>query len=277
MFKLKTAVRIIELGALVDTIIWDYDADEKVQIDAFINSVLEQLKKINVGYTESIMKDKILSTLDKANTERDDAIRALQAVINGYALFPIESKRILALPLKAIIDKYIKGGIINANYMSKSKMIESMMVDFAAESLAKSKEDLEGVSEAIASVRSAQDSFMAKKDDFITANTNKTASASSYKKPIMTLINNKLVPYLDAMVIAENENCLSFASKIAEEISRMNETIDRRKQPEQPEAVSQKIEQQKADSKTEQTGSQQPKADSNSEVGSKTEQTGAQE
>ena len=274
MFKLKTAVRIIELGALVDTIIWDYDADEKVQIDAFIKSVLEQLKKINVGYTESIMKDKILSTLDKANTERDDAIRALQAVINGYALFPIESKRVLALPLKAIIDKYIKGGIINANYMSKSKMIESMMVDFAAESLAKSKEDLEGVSEAIASVRSAQDSFMAKKDDFITANTNKTASASSYKKPIMTLINNKLVPYLDAMVIAENENCLSFASKIAEEISRMNETIDRRKgaQPlsKEPQAGSNEPQQPQA-------GSQQPQADSNSEVGSKTEQTGAQE
>ena len=247
MFKLKTAVRIIELGALVDTIIWDYNADTKVQIDAFIKAVVAELKKINVVYTEAIMKDKTLSTLDKANTERDDAIRALQAVINGYALFPIESKRLLSIPLKAIIDKYIKGGIISANYMSKSKMIESMMVDFAADNLAESKE-LEGVGEAIAAVRAAQDSFMSKKDDFITATTNKTAPASSYKKPIMTLINNKLVPYLDAMVIAENEDCLSFANKISEEIARMNETIDRRKQPEavsqkqaeQPEAVSQK-------------------------------------
>ena len=39
------------------------------------------------------------------------------------------------MPLKAIYDNYAKAGIRTANYTSESPMIESMLQDFAAETL----------------------------------------------------------------------------------------------------------------------------------------------
>ena len=80
---------------------------------------------------------------------------------------------------------------------------------------------LEGVAEAIASIRTAQDEYMK-------ANSNKGVSASSFNKPIVSLVNDKLVPYLNAMVIAGNANCMDFAKSVEAEINRVNDMIAKR-------------------------------------------------
>ena len=149
-------------------------------------------------------------------------------VLAAYAVFPIASKKELSAPLKAIYDKYAKAGITTANYTSESSMIEGMLQNFAADSLAKNIKGLEGVAEAIASIRSAQDEFTKANDAYVKASANKGASASSYNKPIVSLVNDKLVPYLNAMVIAGNANCIDFAKSVEAEINRVNEAISKR-------------------------------------------------
>lgn len=57
---------------------------------------------------------------------------------------------------------------------------------------------------------------------------NKGVSASSFNKPIVSLVNDKLVPYLNAMVIAGNANCMDFAKSVEAEINRVNDMIAKR-------------------------------------------------
>jgi len=228
MNKLKTAVRNAEVDGLSDTLTRLFKADLKAQTDAFLRATMTELETLSEKITTAILQDKTLSTLDAADSARDEAIKTLGTVLAAYAVFPIASKKELAAPLKAVWDKYAKAGITGANYTSESSMVESMLEDFAADSLAGNIANLEGVAEAITAIRAAQDEFTKANDEYVKASTNKGASASSYNKPIVSLINDKLVPYLNAMVIAGNENCAEFAKGVAAEIERANAAIAKR-------------------------------------------------
>lgn len=228
MNKLRTAIRNTEVDGLSDTLIRLFKADLKAQGDAFLKATMEQMETLSAQITTAILQNKTLSTLEAVDNVRDEAVRTLGTLLAAYAVFPIASKKELAVPLKAIYDKYAKTGITGANYTSESSLIESLLGDFAAKDLADNIKGLEGISEAVASIRSAQDEFTKANDEYLKANTNKGASASSYNKPIVSLINDKLVPYLDAMVIAGNENSLEFAKGVDAEINRANDTIVKR-------------------------------------------------
>ena len=228
MNKLKTAIRNAEVDGLSDSIIRNFKADEKAQSDSFLKSALKELETLSAQITTAILQDKTLSTLDSTDGVRDEAVKTLGTVLAAYAVFPIASKKELSAPLKAIYDKYSKAGITTANYTSESSMIESMLQDFAADSLAENIKGLEGVAEAIDSIRTAQDDFTKANDEYVKASSNKAASASSFNKPIVSLVNDKLVPYLNAMVIAGNANCLDFAKSVEAEINRVNEAISKR-------------------------------------------------
>ena len=228
MKKLRSQIRNAEIDGLSDTLIRIYKADEKAKGDAFLKGAMAELESLSDKITAAILQDKTLSTLDAADAERDGAIKTLGTVLSAYAVFPIAAKKELAAPLKAVWDKYAKAGITGANYTSESSMVESMLQDFAAETLSENIKGLEGVAEAIDAIRDAQDAFTRANDEYVKANSNKGASASSYNKPIVSLINDKLVPYLDAMVIAGNENCAGFAKSVEAEISRANDMISRR-------------------------------------------------
>ena len=228
MKNLRTQIRNTEIDGFTDTIIRFFKEDEKAQTDAFLKATVAELETLSAQITTAILQDKTLSTLDEADSTRDEAIKTLGKMLSAYAVFPIESKKELALPLNAIYEKYAKAGITSANYTSESSMIESMLEDFAAVSIAENIKGLDGVTEAIAAIRTAQDNFTKANDEYVKASSNKGASASSYNKPIVSLVNEKLVPYLNAMVIANNANCTEFANNVETEIKRTNETIAKR-------------------------------------------------
>ena len=228
MNKLRGQIRNAEVDGLSDTLVRLFKADEGAQGDAFLKTAMAELETLSAQITTAILQDKVLSTLEAADGARDEAIRTLGTVLAGYAVFPIAAKKELALPLKAVYDKYAKAGITGASYTSESSMTESMLEDFAAESLADNIAGLEGVPEAIAGIRTAQDAFTQANDEYVRASASKGASASSYNKPIVALINEKLVPYLGAMVIAGNAAVSDFARGVSAEIDRMNEAIAKR-------------------------------------------------
>ena len=108
MNKLKTAIRNAEVDGLSDSIIRNFKADEKAQSDSFLKSALEELESLSTQITTAILQDKTLSTLDSADSARDEAVKTLGTVLVAYAVFPIASKKELSAPLKAIYDKYAK-------------------------------------------------------------------------------------------------------------------------------------------------------------------------
>lgn len=228
MNKLRTSVRNMEIDGLSDSIIRAYKSDEKAQKDAFLKPIIAELEDLSAKITTAILQDKTLSSLDAADSVRDEAVKTLGTVLAAYAVFPIASKKELAAPLKAVYDKYAKAGITNANYTSESSMIESLLEDFSADGLSANIAGLEGVSEAIAAVRSAQDDFTAANDAYVKASANKGATASSFRKPIVSLLNDRLIPYLNLMTGTGNENCTEFAKSVEKEITRVNDMIAKR-------------------------------------------------
>ncbi len=228
MNKLRSQIRNAEVDGLSDTLVRLFKADAGAQADAFLAGVMAELEGLSAKITTAILQDKVLSRLEEADGARDEAIRTLGTVLAGYAALPVAAKKELALPLKAMYDKYAKAGITGTNYTSESSLTESMLEEFSAAALADKIKGLEGVGEAIAAVRAAQDAFTAANDEYVRSNAEKGASASSYNKPIVALVNEKLVPYLGAMEIAGNASVATFARGVSAEIDRANDTIAKR-------------------------------------------------
>lgn len=228
MNKLNAKARITEVDGFSDAVIRIFGADAKAQEDAFLKSQIAELTVLSDAITAAILQDKAVSNLDEADSSRDEAIKNLGALLSGYAVFPLEEKKAAALSLKAVYDKYAKSGILSASYISESSMIESLLGDFSSEEAVASIEKLDGISEMVAAVRAAQDDFTAANDAFVKAEGSRGASASSYKKPILSVINDKIVPYLNTMAVVGNTAVAEFARGVESEISRVNETVAKR-------------------------------------------------
>lgn len=228
MNKLNAKARITEVDGLSDSIIRIFGADEKAQGDDFLKSQIAELTTLSDAITAAILQDKAVSNLDEADSKRDEAIKNLGALLSGYAVFPLEEKKAAALSLKAVYEKYAKSGILSASYISESSMIESLLKDLAAAEAVSSIEKLDGVAQMVVAIRAAQDNFTAANDAFVKAQGSKGASASSYKKPILAVINDRLVPYLNTMSIVGNTAVADFSKGVETEITRVNESVAKR-------------------------------------------------
>ena len=156
---------------------------------------------------------------------RDEAVKNLSTLLDGYEVFPVAAKKEAAQKLKTVFDKYRKS-IITANYVSESSLIESLLEDFSKEEEAVSL--LDGIKEILEQIRSAQDAFVKASDEYNAASTVKTESASSLKKPLLSAINDKFIPYITAMQMANSAVYGDFAAKAEGEIKRVNEIVLRR-------------------------------------------------
>lgn len=228
MNRLKTTIRLMELDGLTDSFVRIFKADKNAAKDAFIKATMSELESMSSQITSAILQDKTNSNLREADDIRRKKVSALGKLLSAYSVFPIANKRILAMPIKSIYDKYAKAGIASANYASTSSMVESLLEELSNANLSETIANLEGVSEAIVELRNAQDDFTRENDNYIKAKARRGNNASSYKKPITELINKSLVPYLDAMLIAKNASCLDFAMHIEAEINRANDNISKR-------------------------------------------------
>lgn len=224
MNKVISKVRVTEVDGLSDALVRLYKADEGVSSDVFLKSVMDEIEKLSVSITTAIKQDKVLSNLEEADGVRDEAVKNLSMLLDGYSVFPVAAKKEAALKLKSIFDKYGKS-ITTTNYVSESSLIESLLEDFSKEEAVSL---LDGIKEILEQIRSAQDAFVKASDEYNAASTVKTESASSLKKPLLSLINDKLIPYITAMQMANSVVYADFATKAEGEVKRVNEIISRR-------------------------------------------------
>ena len=75
MNKLRTAIRNAEVDGLSDTLIRLFKADLKAQGDAFLKATMERMETLSAQITTAILQNKTLSTLEAADSVRDEAVR----------------------------------------------------------------------------------------------------------------------------------------------------------------------------------------------------------
>ena len=226
MKKLRVNVRVTELDNTSDVIVRLYKADSALEKDDYLKSVMVEVEDLSAKITTAIKSDKTASTLDVLDAKRDEIIRSLGTLLNGYAVIPLADKKAAAEKLLATFNKY--KGITSESYANESSLIESMLEDFFESGLDESINALEGIGSYLADLRTAQDDFNAANDEFTAANANKGESATAIKKPLLSAINDKLVPYLTAMNMANKAVYGDFATKANAEIEKVNTSVAKR-------------------------------------------------
>ena len=229
MNKVKTAIRVAELDTLSDVLVRLYKdscaAENAVSKDANLSLIMADVERLSAEITTAIKSDRVSSTLDEADIARDEIIRNLGDALTGYAAIPVAAKKSAAQNLLAVFGKYGRQ-ITQKNFAEESSLIESLLEDFGAESLKADVAALDGVGELVSELRTAQDSFNKANDDFTNASMNRGESATSVKKSLISVLNDKLVPYLSA--VAPLADYKDFATKCEAEIAKANATVSKR-------------------------------------------------
>ena len=236
MNKLNTSVKVTELGDTALRLVKAFKAVVAVQNDAFLTKTFAEIEKQATVMTSAVKSDQALSKLEEADAQRDQAIRVLDKLLKGYENIPLENLKTHAKKLAEIFKKYgVK--ITGENYASQSTLINSLLGDFSATELKPSIEALAGVKEALAEIQTKQDAFAVIRSDYEKAQVSQKekSSATSLRKPLLELINKKVVPYLVAMSIAQPELFKNLTAEASEIITSTNEAIKARSKKEKKE------------------------------------------
>lgn len=231
MKRVKLDVRITVADTVSDVLVRLYkdalleNPDGDIAKDKNLSEIMNDIEKQSKNITTAINRDKVSTSLEHADTKRDEFIYQLFTLIAGYAAIPIADKKAAALKLLSITSKY--KGIARATYAQESSLIESMLEDFADSGLTSSIEMLEGVADLIKAIRIAQDEFNAASDSVTIAFIEKGEPAYALKKPLLNAINEKLVPYITAMS-AINLEYKNFSEKADIEINKANQSTSKK-------------------------------------------------
>ncbi len=227
MKSLNYSIRVAELITLSSKLVTYYSSEESLADDEFLSiiipSINEQTQKITTAYNQ----DKIKSEFDEADIVRDEAVRTLGTLIEAYASIPVESTQTAAKALKEVFDKYGKK-MASQSYAVETAQIYSLLEDLAAESLAESIAAISGMSDAIENLRSAQAAFDEADDAFSKALTQKGDSATSYRKPLLSAINDDLVAFLNVGVRIFPDKYSTYAERVETAINVANTTVTKR-------------------------------------------------
>lgn len=229
MKKVITAVRVTELGDIANRLSALFKNTASLQDDAFLQKTFNIIENQGNAITEAVKRDGVYSRLDELDAERDKAIKTLGKLLDGYRHIPIESLKLHGEKLYAIFSKYgLK--MTEENYSSQSNLIDSLLQDYAADSVSASIAALSGVQEAIDSVRTSQNNFATIRAEYeaLLATKKNLASATSLRKPLLDVINKQLIPYLVAMNLADKAKYGKFSANASEIIESINEVVKAR-------------------------------------------------
>ena len=226
--KLNGKARVTEIDALSDAMEREYkaacgDGSTAVAKDTVLAGLFAQLIDLSARNTTAIKQDAVVSTLDEADAKRDSVTRDLFTLTNGYTASPFAEVKSAAADVCTTLDKYGRG-MTGKGYAEQTALTESLLEDLGK--VTDKIAALSGVAELVASLREAQDGFASAHDAYIKAKADKGESATSLKKPIVSLINESIVPYLN--IVAAVQGYADFIAGVAGNIKSTNDTVARR-------------------------------------------------
>ena len=228
MEKLKTTSRTTEVDAISKAIIANHD-NSVIEDDNHLNEIINEMRPLSVKLNEAVMRHKADSELDEKDQKLDGDFRNLYYLILGFTHHPDATINAAAQTVMKILNNY---GLetINKSYLTETSLISSMLTELKNTEIAESITLLSGATESIdtlgASLDDFNQSFLLNKD--IKSKENQMDNATEYKKEMVKLINGKLIIYLNAMVLVNNQVYGEYANKTAQIIEDLNTIIKRR-------------------------------------------------
>lgn len=230
MKKLLTTARITETGDTAHRLVSLYKSTATLKDEAFLKPLFVEMEEKANTLTEAVKRDAVISQLENADAKRDGAIRVLDRLLKGYKTIPIDTLKAYGVQLSAVFKKYGMKMTVE-NYSSQSNLIDSLLQDLSDSNKAAAIAALPGIAEAIDNIKTAQEEFVKIRANYDKelAQKGSKETATSLRKPLLELINNKLLTYLSAMKIANSTKYKAFSEDVAVIITSVNETIKARK------------------------------------------------
>ncbi len=201
--------------------------------DAHLEKIFSALEPESVLLTNAIRRLKKDSVLEEKDEVRDDGARAVYYLTLGLMHHPDPAIKAAAEKVEKVLDNYGLA-ITGESYAVESSLINSLLADLAKPKLQDAIAALSGLAEIIATLQAAETDFeqtrIAYEEDKAKEGTLENATA--IKKEVVSIINDKLVVYLRAMIMVDEPVYGDFARTVAEIIADNNEVVKkRRKKP----------------------------------------------
>lgn len=226
--KLMRRAYVTETGSVVQAIVlvsqeYDFTAD------VFLGATLVELDNLEGELSVAIKRILKGSQLEEKDNVRDNDIRALYYTNVGY----LHVRDIEVQEAAQYIDSRIAPyglKIIDESYSQESAHIKSLLHDLATDEAQAAIAKLPALVPCISQLTESQSDFLAayigyesEKSDHENYNT-----ATELKGKTLKVLNDKLVVYLRAMVIANVEVYGAFAAQVAQLINDANVIIKKR-------------------------------------------------
>lgn len=230
--KLIAKSRVTEVDAASMRIIGAYKTTG-LNTDPHLAGMFDALEPKSAMLTAAINRSKAESDLETKDEIRDEQVRALYYLITGFLHHPNADIRTAAQKVDKVFEKY-GVRITGESYATESSLITSMLEDLLKQNLVDAIALLSGCAEIIAALQTAQTNFETARISYEQEKAEESTkqNATAIKKEVLTLINDKIVVYMRAMEIVDEESYGSFARTIAEIIADNNEVVKKRSKKE---------------------------------------------
>ena len=226
--KINSKSRITEVDNVSSQILAAY-LGATLSADQNLLGIITTIQPVSDKMSSAIKRIKSESELEEKDELRDNAVRSLFYLITGYTHHPDSAIREPALKIMSILDNYGLT-ITSESYATESSLIKSLLLELEKRDIKTAIELLSGAPESVVSVQNTQNNFVA---SHLVSEQNKAEegtyeNATSLKKEMIKLINGKLVVYLKAMILVDEETYGSFVRTIAQIIADNNEIVKKR-------------------------------------------------
>lgn len=227
--KLHINSRVAEVNAFTIRLIKLYKKGDWSK-DAYLTNLFKDLEACSNSLTTAINRSKVVSLLEEKDEVRDDKLRALYYFLTGLSYHPEQKTQFAAQALLEVYQRYGMA-IISENYAVETALIASLIEDLAAESLKSSINALSGCAALIEGLHKAQDDFEKTRVEYEEQKAVESVqeNATAIKHKVLKLINEKLIPYLQAMSQVDEAKYGSLTHTLAEITQDNNQTVKKRK------------------------------------------------
>ncbi len=199
IYNLMTSSRVTEIDAVSMRLIGAYK-NTGLSSDAYLVTMFSDLEVQTARFTTAINRSKAESELEEKDEVRDEKVRALYYLVMGFLHHPDAEIKAAAEVVEKIFDRYGLA-ITGESYASESSLIVSLLDDLSKTKIQTAIAKLSGLVIVITELQTAQTNFetarIAYEEEKAKEGTQE--NATTIKKEVLGIINNKIVIYMRAM------------------------------------------------------------------------------
>ncbi|MCK3685070.1 DUF6261 family protein [Maribellus sp. YY47] len=233
--KLLSVSRVTEVDAASMRMIGAYK-NTSLNTDLHLSAMFTALETSSALLTAAINRSKAESDLEVKDEARDQQVRALYYLIQGYLHHPDAAIKAAAQTVNAVFEKY-GVAITGESYATESSLIASLLIDLSKQKQQDAIALLPGCADVLSALQTTDDEFEAARIVYEQEKAQESTqlNATKIKAEVLALINEKIVVYLRAMEIVDEPAYGAFARTVAVIIAENNEVVKKRgKKEEEP-------------------------------------------